>query len=336
MTDYAFDILSPGLPLQAVAQGSTEVEQYDLRTGTMPSERSKGSLGLTVVEPKDQLELAKVTPDGDIDERGYYICLFRATVLLELPEGAPWTLKRDARQTITMPLCEPESPATPLTVQPMYAPIMGGDAAGSKNSATAALMQSFGIPPAGGVRGIANRAQQLAGRPIDLGRLMTRGASLYLGLRMRTGDSASTLPLGAVNPPDVTQVNTVPNLREFWDHAIAGAPCILVHPDRPDYDQWVITHIARLLLSQSIQWPAGSQAFCHDLLWPSLVLGSDHSSYLGVLDPSPTRWEAVCANDVLTGMESLLADLSVPIEKFDGEVDEVLFSCYHVKGEGLQ
>jgi len=333
MNQYKLDLLNPGAPVQAIAEEVTQVTTLDIRNLDWESKEISGDLTLAVTPPRTAAELDKVQENGSIDERGVFIALHKATILLEVPEGAEWTLRRDAAQTVTWYVSTTAVPILPLKKQALYSPLFGGDAAGSKNAATSSLMQAMGFK-GDSVRGVANMVQQLGSDGVDITRLLVRAASLLLGIRLRTGGGGLSMDVPVVEPPQVTHLIDGASAVTFWQRAVAGCAAFLVHPDRAIIDTYVLTTVMRLMLSRRVDWPVGA-GFVTDQFWPELSRKKNQPSYMGMLDAPPLDWGAVSANDVFTAVEILLADLALPRETFTKHLEYVLTMSYHVRHEGL-
>lgn len=322
------DILSKGVPDIGAPPGQLSWKTHDVVV-----------LKDQKIDPVDELELQvgafdrecldRLTPHGEIDLRGSAQAFHKAKPIVTVALGCAWTTRCDSGQRYTIRR-RPLDRTRPTAISPLFAPILGGTEAGSKVTATKALVEELGLQIVSGVgqvmRALPVTLQLLSASPLQLDRLFMRLCSMYLGLQLRSGSAGRGYVLQRVNPPNTRVLSTA---TELLNHAVDvsnGAIGYFVHPHRSDADNFVLQCVMGGALATGILWPGAP--LMSDQLWPSLGSGPSHLLIYGGMTAT-TGAERVAPADVLTAVECLCADFGIEIDAWHRMLDTALMLCYH-------
>jgi len=336
-------LLRMSLPLDILARGIPDVgvPLGQLRWITKDSV-SLQDVNLSV---SDQLELQvteatasdldHVGTTGTLNAVGTVYAYNKAKEHLAAPQGTVWTLEADDGQVYTISR-SPSEMLEAVSIQPEFAALLGGTEAGTKVTATKALVEELGLALAGAagpvMRQLPASLQLLARSKLQLDRLLVRLATLFVGLLARSQSLGKGYRLAKVNPPAAKKISAPVDLFLFCSAVEGGEVGYFLHPHRAETDNWTIAVVLMAALADSIRWPG--KPLVVDQLWPELTTGN---SALGYCDgmTMPGAAAVVTPGDVLTAAECILADLTIDISRFEKIVDTVLLLGAHQQGGSL-
>lgn len=215
----------------------------------------------------------------------------------------------------------------PLTVQPQYQPLLGGDAAGSKTTATKALVEGMGVSLLGGTRTLAALIQTAYSGGLNLDRILFRAAALVWSIRARCSQrGAGQVRVMRVEPPERRVISHAEDLARFYRDVTTGRIGFMPNVDRPPLEAGSLFCVMECLLSARLDWSAGGSnvSYLSDSLWPELTR-HPAGTMMGLIDVRsiPRNVQAIAVADVYTAMETLLADFGQDTGVFDRWVKEV-------------